>query len=34
MRMALTGHQFPRAFAGALANPAADEAAMVQEEPQ
>jgi hypothetical protein len=34
VRMALAGHQFPRAFAGALGNPAAHEAAMVQEELQ
>jgi hypothetical protein len=32
MRMALAGHQFSWAFAGALGNPAAHEAAMVQEE--
>jgi hypothetical protein len=32
MRMALAGHQFPWAFAGTLGNPAAYEAAMVQEE--
>jgi hypothetical protein len=32
MRMALAGHQFPWAFAGALGNPAACESAMVQEE--
>jgi hypothetical protein len=32
MRMALAGHQFSWAFAGALGNPAAHEVAMVQEE--
>ena len=32
MRMALAGHQFPWAFAGALGNQTAHEAAMVQEE--
>jgi EAL domain len=31
MRMALAGHQFPWAFAGTLGNPAAYEAALVQE---
>jgi len=34
VRMALAGHQFAWAFAGALGNPAAHEAAMVQEELQ
>jgi hypothetical protein len=34
MRMALPGHQFSRAPAGAFGNPAAHEAAMVQEELQ
>jgi hypothetical protein len=32
MRMALAGHQFPRAFAVAVGKPAAHEASMVQEE--
>jgi hypothetical protein len=32
MRMALAGHQFPRAFAIALGTAAAHEATMVQEE--
>jgi hypothetical protein len=34
MRMALAGHQFPWTLAGALGDPAAHEAAMVQEELQ
>ena len=34
VRMALAGHQFPWAFAGALGTAAAHEAAMVQEELQ
>jgi hypothetical protein len=34
VRMALAGHQFPRAFAVALRPPAAHETTMVQEEPQ
>ena len=34
MRVALAGHQLPRAFAGALGNPAAHEAVMVQVELQ
>ncbi len=34
VRMPLAGHQFPRAFAVALGTPAAQEAAVVQEEPQ
>jgi hypothetical protein len=34
MRMALPGHQFPWDLAGAFGNPAAHEAAMVQEELQ
>ena len=34
MRMTLAGHQFPRALVLALGMPAAQEAAVVQEEPQ
>src|SRR5215213_970944 len=34
VRMALAGHQFPRAFAVALGTSAAHETPMVQEEPQ
>ena len=34
MRMALAGHQFPRAFAVPFGTSAAHEAPMVQEEPQ
>jgi hypothetical protein len=34
MRMALAGHQSPRAFAIAFDTPAAHEVPMVQEEPQ
>jgi len=34
VRMALADHQFPRAFALALGTPVANEAPMVQEEPQ
>ncbi len=34
MRMALAGHQLPRALALALGVPAAQEAAVVEEEPQ
>ncbi len=34
VRMALAGHQLPRALALALGVPAAQEAAVVQEEPQ